>query len=120
MKKILLIDDDDLSRMLLKEHLLQSGFAVVEAEDGEMGKELFNSNRIDVVITDIFMPFKEGIATIAEILEVAPEAKIIAISDGGSVVKSFDYLEHAKEMGALAAFQKPVNTSDLISIIEAL
>ncbi len=120
MKKILLIDDDELSRMILKEHLIQFGYVVMEAEDGEMGKALFDANNIDVVITDIFMPFKEGIATIAEILEETPEAKIIAISDGGSIVKSFDYLEHAKEMGAMAAFQKPVNTSDLISLIKSL
>ena len=120
MKKILLIDDDDLGRMLLKEHLLRSGFEVIEAQDGNIGKELFHSNNIDVVITDIFMPFKEGISTITELLEESPKTKIIAISDGGSVVKSFDYLEHAIEMGAKAIFQKPINTLDLINTIKAL
>lgn len=117
MIRILLIDDDELSRMLMREHLVRSGFEVVEAGDGNIGKRLYRSETFDLVITDIFMPQKEGIATINELIEEFPNISIIAISDGGSVVKSFDYLDHAIEMGAKASFQKPIDPEELIAAI---
>ena len=120
MKNILLIDDDELSRMLIREHLVRSGFDVTEAGDGEIGKKLYRANKFDLVITDIFMPQKEGIATINELMDEFPDINIIAISDGGAVVKSFDYLDHAIEMGAKASFQKPIDPEELITSINSI
>ncbi|MBU3915103.1 response regulator [bacterium] len=117
MARILLIDDDELSRMVLKEHLIQVGHSVIEAEDGKSGLEIYYKEKIDLVITDIFMPYKDGLSIITELTSDFPEIKIFAISDGGKVVKSLEYLEHARDFGAIRVFRKSKDIDKLISTI---
>lgn len=117
MKRILLIDDDELGRMVLKEHLIKAGYQILEADDGIDGMNLYRQSPVDLVITDIFMPQKDGLLTITELMAEFPDVKIIAISDGGRVVKSLDYLEHAKDFGAVRVFEKSSNIKTLLAAI---
>jgi YesN/AraC family two-component response regulator len=103
--------------MVLKEHLTQAGHEIIEADDGKHGLEICQKESMDLVITDIFMPRQDGLATITELKARFPSLKIIAISDGGSVVKSYDYLEHAKDFGAAKVYRKTVDVDDLLSSI---
>ena len=80
---------------------------------------LFNDNQIDLVITDIIMPKKEGIETIIEIKGICPDIKIIAMSGGGRNQPE-SYLRLAKKAGAPYTIQKPFKTSDLIEVVYEL
>jgi DNA-binding response OmpR family regulator len=112
--KILVIDDDALMRNTIAKILRSGGFEVVEAEDGVKGLSQFHRERPDLVITDILMPDREGIATILEIRRGQPSARIIAISGGGRVGRT-DFLEMAKSLGGIAVMAKPFLPKDLIS-----
>ena len=119
MPNILIIEDDEAIRGLYRIALTRAGYSVIEAEDGKDGLKKFDSNPIDLVITDIVMPEKEGIETIIELRAKSPEAKIIAISGGGKVTPD-NYLLTAKKLGANRVFAKPLDMKVLLGAIEEL
>lgn len=119
MARILVIDDDAHIRTILRRMLTLEGHDVLEAPDGAAALEIQRQTPSDLVITDIFMPEKEGIATIMELKSDNPAIKIIAIS-GGARDKNLDFLELAKNVGAQRAFQKPFDREELITAINDL
>ena len=120
MPQILVIDDDEQIRSMLCAILEREGYEVEVAADGEQGLNLFRKNPADLVITDILMPEKEGIETVRELREEFPDAKIIAISGGGSLAHPEIYLELCKKFGALRTFQKPVDRRELVSSVREI
>lgn len=119
MPRILLIEDDLELRHVLAATLVQAGHAVVEAANGREGMSLFHTEPVDLVITDILMPEREGIETIATIHRERPEVPIIAIS--GSPTRSGVYLALAAKFGASYTLAKPFSTEVLLRLIgEAL
>ena len=92
---------------------------MVEACDGNEGIALFSYGRPDLVITDIFMPEKDGIETILHIRETWPQVKIIAISGGGTA-HDMAYLNHAKELGADETLPKHFGVHRLIDTVTRL
>lgn len=119
MAKILIIEDEVTLRGFLKEFLEKAGHEVETASDGEKGLKLFKQSPSHVVITDILMPNKEGLETILELSECAPDAKIIAIS-GGGIGLGDDLLEIAREFGASRALRKPVPMQELLNVVNEL
>ncbi|MDQ1239499.1 MAG: hypothetical protein QG577_1685 [Thermodesulfobacteriota bacterium] len=119
MPTILVIDDDQHVRGMLRTVLEDFGYKVLEAPDGNIGVQLFSENRVDLIITDIIMPDKEGLETIREIKASSPDAKIIAIS-GGAKVGPGTYLKLAERLGAQRVFEKPIQISVLLSSIAEL
>ena len=113
MARILLIDDDDTVRTMLRLTLVHFGHTVIEARDGKEGLELFQHANVDLLITDIVMPEKEGLEVLMELRKRHPPVKIIAISGG-------DYLHMAKLMGAAKVLAKPFSTNVLIEAIDEL
>ena len=113
---LLVIEDDQLVRSVIRRMLEAKGHEVVEAEDGRRGILLYRKKPTDLVITDIVMPTKEGLETIREIRRDFPDVKIIAISGGGRISPN-DYLDLAKKFGALRTFVKPFEWEDLISAV---
>ncbi|HLC15607.1 MAG TPA: response regulator [Thermodesulfovibrionia bacterium] len=99
MAKILIIEDEDHIRTLLGTMLEQEGYEVLTAQNGKEGIKVFHSNQIDLIITDIFMPEKEGLETITELKKEFPDVKIIAISGGGQK-GNLSFLTIAKHIGA--------------------
>jgi YesN/AraC family two-component response regulator len=91
---------------------------VTVAADGEEALRLQRELPAAVVITDIFMPGKEGIETIYELRKEFPQTKVIVIS-GGSRAKG-DYFGVARELGAVKAFKKPVAPAELIAAVREL
>jgi YesN/AraC family two-component response regulator len=116
MARILLIDDDDSARTVLRLMLNQFGHSVVEARNGKEGMELFMHANADLVITDIVMPEKEGLEVVKEMRRMVPSVKIIAISGGGRVNPT-DYLRMAKFLGAAKVLTKPISSDALIGAI---
>ncbi len=122
MKRIIIIDDNDGHRRMLKTVLEESGYETSEAEDGEIGCRLYRQQPSDLVITDIFMPKKEGIQTISDLTKEFPNVKIIAMSGGGAEIQieAQDYLDLAKDIGAQVVMKKPIVIKELLKNIEEL
>ncbi|HEY7492027.1 MAG TPA: response regulator [Candidatus Tectomicrobia bacterium] len=116
MARILIIDDDDQIRRMLCQALEQAGYEAVEARDGQEGLEHFRATPIDLIITDILMPGKEGLETIMELRRAVPGIKIIAISGGGQT-GNMTFLEVARYLGAQRALQKPFELRELLNAV---
>lgn len=117
--KILIIDDDELIRLTCKNILKKIECDVIEAENGVQGLAQFKKEHPSIVITDLLMPDKEGLETIAEIKGTDKSIKIIAISGGGST-NNMSFLSIAKLMGADMVLKKPFKPDELLGAIRAL
>ena len=119
MARILVIEDDDDFRRMLNVMLSGQGFEVIEASNGEEGIKAYDKDQIDLVITDILMPAKEGKETILELQEINPEVNIIAISGGGTQ-RTYDYLDWMKDFGTQYVFKKPFNSKVFLDVVKKL
>ncbi len=106
MAYIIVIDDDKKIRDVVRALLENEGHEVVGAPNGKIGLELQRQSPADLIITDIFMPEKEGTELIMDINDEFPQCKVIAISGGGNV-RGVDFLQLAYNLGAVKTFQKP-------------
>ena len=116
---ILIIDDDDQLRGMLREMLEHAGYEVTDASNGKEGIRLYRENPADLVITDLIMPEKEGIETIMDLRQEFPEVKIIAMSGGGRVEPD-SYLHMARGLGALCTLTKPLDRNALLRTVREL
>jgi len=119
MTLILVVDDDNQIRGMLRRLLEKEGYEVVEAIDGTEAMRLYQERPVDLVITDLIMPNKEGIETIIELRRIFPEVKIIAISGGGRVGPA-TYLSMAEKLGASRIFTKPFENDELLTAVKEL
>jgi CheY-like chemotaxis protein len=116
MKRILLVDDNEPFRRMVCKMLEGAGYSVVVAGDGAAALALFRMQDVDLVLTDLIMPEKEGLETILELRKLAPELKIIAMSGGGRV-DADDYLPLAKAFGAARTLAKPFLAAELLTTV---
>lgn len=116
---ILVIDDDAYVRLMLRSVLEHEGYEVRDAGNGKEGEKCYRENPVDLVIMDIFMPEKEGLETIMDLKRDFPDVKIIAISGGGQIGPE-NYLNMAKDLGAMRIFLKPVERKELLKAIGEL
>lgn len=119
MAHILLIDDDDDVRTMLRLILVHCGHTVIEARNGREGLALFPHAAADLVITDIVMPEGEGLEVLMALRHHQPQVKIMAISGGGRV-SAADYLHMAKAMGAAKVLAKPFSAEVLMTAVTEL
>lgn len=119
MARILLIDDDEPLRTLLRLLLTHCGHAVIEARNGKEGLELFQQTTVDLLITDLRMPEKEGLEVVLALRERHPSVKIIAIAGGGRA-GARDNLHIAKVMGAAKVLAKPFSNEALMTAVNEL
>jgi two-component system, chemotaxis family, chemotaxis protein CheY len=117
--RVLVIDDERDTRDTMRHILEHEGFEVLVAADGSEGIKLLRNAAVDVVVTDIFMPGKEGIETIYELRREFPGTRIIVMSGGGGA-KGMDFLSVARELGADKSLKKPFHPRDLIDAVYAL
>ena len=117
MALILLIDDDDSLRTMLRLTLTDSGHTVIEARNGREGLALFPHACADLVITDIVMPESEGFEVLMTLRDKQPPVRIIAIS-GGGLQSPTDYLQMAKGMGAAKVLEKPFSNEALMAAVD--
>ena len=119
MSTILVVDDDIQVLEVMSEMLRLEGYTVSVAENGRQAVDQIRDHRFDLVITDLIMPEKEGLETIADIRKHHRLMPIIAISGGGRVGPT-DYLETARFIGANATLAKPFGRQELISTVSSL
>ncbi len=124
MAHILIIDDDSDICGLLQKKMEGAGYNVSIACNGVEAIERHREVPADVVITDIFMPEKEGLELIREFRRDFPGVKIVAVSGGGpeslSGLPAMDIFDFAKKMGALHVFKKPLDMDALLKAVKEL
>ena len=104
---------------MLRLTLIHFGHTVIEACNGKQGMERFPGSNVDLVITDIVMPEKEGLEVLMELKKHRTPVKIIAIS-GGSRNRNEGYLQAAKLLGASKVLLKPFSNEALLAAIHDL
>lgn len=119
MARILIIDDEEVVRFTVRKLLEKHDHEVVEARTGIEGVSLFQANEIDLVVTDIIMPDKEGLETIREIRSLDDKVKIIAVSGGGRIGPD-SFLAMAERLGANKTFTKPFDMADFVAAVDRL
>jgi len=113
MAKIVLIDDDDSVRDVLKKALEKQGHAVSVASDGPTGLTLCRDESPDLVVTDIGMTGKDGIDVIIELKGLVTPSRIVAISGDRN-----DLLDVAQALGAARTLRKPFLLDDFLATIK--
>ena len=98
MKKILIIEDEEILLSLLQKKLIEEGYDVSIAVNGEQGLEIMRKIIPDLVLLDIVMPKKDGFEVMEEMHndEALKNIPIVIISNSGQEVE----LDRAKELGA--------------------
>lgn len=113
--KLLVVDDEPKHRRCLAQMIedLRPEYKVYEAKNGKEALELIDSERMDVVITDIRMPIMDGISFMEAINLSMKGTKVIILS-------GFAYFEYAQKALSLGAFDyvlKPVNQKKILEIL---
>jgi CheY-like chemotaxis protein len=117
MANILVIDDNPEFREILRTHLEANGHRTVLANNGEQGLALLEREAIDIVLTDILMPQRDGVEVLREAKRRWPGLPVIAISGGGWIGAN-ELLGMAERLGADQVLQKPVRRDDLIRAVD--
>ncbi|MCL1866977.1 MAG: response regulator [Oscillospiraceae bacterium] len=113
-KKILLVDDAAFMRMLIKDTLTKAGYtSIIEAADGDIACQMYESDKPDLVVMDITMPNKTGIEALAEIKSKNPAAKVIMCSAMGQEAMVVE----AIKLGALDFIVKPFKPDRILQTV---
>ena len=119
MPRVLVIDDNEDFRKLALLWFQIHGIEAQGAANGVEGLNLQRSQPADIVVTDIFMPEKEGIETIQDLRREFPAAKIIAMT-GRESLTDYDVFQVARELGVVKTFKKPFKLDDLVAAVEEI
>ena len=114
--KILIVEDEKKLASLLKESILDTFFKVIIAKDGDEGLKKYKSFKPDIVITDIMMPFCDGLEMTQKIKELDENIPIIVLSAHSDKEK----LLRAIDLGINKYFIKPFDPDELISYINKI
>ena len=113
MARILIVDDEELDRLLVQGILARRGYETIVAATGEDAFRAFLESEVDVVITDLQMPDVHGFELITILREFNPPPAVIAVSGTGPI-----QLHMAESLGARLTLQKPVDPALLLDAVE--
>jgi DNA-binding response OmpR family regulator len=116
MNSVLVIDDDPVVCAVVAGVLEGDGYSVTSAGDAQTGISRYGELNPDLVIVDILMPGKEGMATILELREADLDARILAMTGGGNFAAS-DVLRIAELLGADNSLKKPFEPAMLLATV---
>jgi DNA-binding NtrC family response regulator len=116
MARILVIDDDEQIRGVLRKALEMEGHEVLEAGHGREALRLHRATPAELVITDIIMPEQDGLEVIMALRREAPDLKVIAMSGGGHLVQT-EALDMAEPLGAFATLRKPFQLATMLETV---
>ena len=115
MARILVIDDDALLRRAIRVALEAAGYEVIEAGDGPAALRVYREQGADLLLVDLFIPEPDGLEVIRTVRAEVPDAKIIAMSGGGSL--KLDLLAAAEAFGASRKLWKPFVPDVLLAAV---
>lgn len=114
-KKILIIDDSPVARLLLKK-CIGDNFDIYEASSGEQGLDLFQSVNTDLTFLDLTMPGMNGLEVLKEIIEIDSRAKVIIISAD----RQKSTIREALDAGAFTVLKKPPRRETILQTIHSV
>ncbi len=117
MATILVVEDDAAVRAIVERFLVQAGHTVSTAADGVEAMKLLEVMPPDVVLTDVFMPEKDGMELILELGRQSVRPVLIAMS-GGGMLGDLSMLEAAEKLGAVRTLPKPFGREELLAVVE--
>ncbi|MAM19353.1 MAG: response regulator transcription factor [Christiangramia sp.] len=109
MKRILVVEDNPMIVKSLEFKLRQEGYEVLVAQDGRQGVELMQNNEIDLLLTDLMLPFVNGIQLIEQAKQKDPDLPIIVLSTS----KQENIIMDAFNLGVEDFITKPFNPNEL-------
>jgi len=115
MARILIVEDDEMDRVLLSHVLAQAGHEPVFAANGKAALRIWVRDPAEIVVTDLAMPELGGLDLIRVLKKGDPWVRIIAISGAKP-----QQLEQAREFGALATLSKPIDAGELVELIDKI
>ena len=117
MSDILIVDDEEPVRTLVKVCLEIAGHRVFGALNGVEALGVLEAQPIDLVITDFYMPEKSGLELIQDLKRKYPEVRVVAIT-AFDIREGVDVLELAKQYGADAILEKPFGADQLRTVVK--
>ncbi len=114
MPAVLLLEDNAAYRELLTEVLTMAGFEVCAVPDGRRVMEILQSRHIELVITDLVMPERDGIEIMTELRYSHPRLPVIAISGDVPLNREL-FLTIAEKLGASRVIAKPFRMEQLVT-----
>lgn len=115
-KRILVTDDDERFRQATTDILHYEGYEVATASNGDELIRVYRERAADLVLCDLFMPGKDGLEIIGELLKIFPQARIVAVS-GGGYNGVLNVLEMARHLGAKDILAKPFGRAQLLEVV---
>jgi CheY-like chemotaxis protein len=119
MPSILVVDDEEQIRQLIRTTFEEAGYQVVEAGNGKEALARYRRTPTDLVVTDILMPDQDGLECITTLRHESPNVKIIAITGGSDMIGVLGFLDVAKMLGAHQTLQKPFEMKTLLEAADA-
>ena len=120
MKRILLVDDVPAVRLSIRAALEAIGYHVLEAADGKEALDLLDTQAVDLIVTDLWMPNLDGVELLKRLRASNANIRVIAIS-GGGMRKPIDVSAAlAQTWGADAVLYKPFDNEYLVNEINRL
>ena len=109
-KTILIVDDETSHRMMLKAHLNEEGYDVIEASDGLQAVDLVSQHFYDLILMDIRMSVMDGIEALGRIKKINPAIPVIMMTAYGSIESAVETLKS----GADDYLTKPLDMDELL------
>ncbi|HPT58535.1 MAG TPA: response regulator [Fervidobacterium sp.] len=110
-KRILVVEDEPNMRLLVTEELMDAGYEVHEAENGEAALKRFREKTYDLVTIDIEMPGMDGLELAGRLREIRKETKLVLLTA---------YSHYKSDMASWAADAYIVKSSDLTELKEVI
>jgi DNA-binding NtrC family response regulator len=112
--RLLVVDDEDDLRDLLKTVLTKTGYEIRTASDGEEAIRILKTNEFDVALLDIQMPKVTGLQVLKHINQHSPKTRAIILTGYADLKNAME----AREFGAKDFISKPYRLDDILSTIE--
>jgi len=125
-QRVLVVDDDDSIRWVVRRTLEQLGLEVLDLDDGAGAPEMLARSPVDLLVIDLYMPGMNGFELLRRVRQ--PEQGVLAASGTLSrvpvlVISGESHtasIKNAKALGASAYLTKPVDVDELIAAVEQL
>lgn len=118
MARILVVEDDRVSREGLCRLLEAAGHEALAAENGVEALRLLSDTTVDLVLADVYMPAMDGLELTMRLYEHHADAPVVVIMSGGGTRSASETLEDAAKLGVKHTLAKPFGTDEMIAMVD--